>query len=157
MLAQMRELAVQSIMATGPQPLRRISAIALLWAQIQFYGQFHMMHPFGIAQQHVQLAQRLSAQTNRQVGRNHLDAGCLGHCKLPQTLVIQAQPSGCALGQPVLKGVAVLIEPQQKVRQPLRVAHPVAGGQWVALRPRRLAQHWRRKDDPRQIPHVWRA
>ena len=110
MLGQVRQLAVQSIMAAWPQPLRGVLAVTLLRPQIQLDRQFQVMHAVTISHQHVQLAQRVPRAADRQVGSDQLYPWRMLYRKLPQPLVIEAQAPGARLAQPVLQNAAVLIE-----------------------------------------------
>ena len=94
MLGQVREFAVQPIMAARPQPLRSVLAVAVLRAEVEFDRQFQVVHPIAVAQQHVQFAQRVPGTADRQVGGQQLHTRRLLHRKLPQALVVQAQAPG---------------------------------------------------------------
>ncbi len=153
MFGQMRQFAVQPIMATGAQPLRRIAAVTSLWAEVKLDRQFQMMHAIAVTQQHVQFAKGMSFAADRQVGGDQVDSGGMLHRKLPQPLVIQAQPPRACLRQPLQQAVTVTVELTQPVFEALRVPHPVAACQRMALRPRRDGEHRRGEDHPRQIPH----
>ncbi|MOA09699.1 hypothetical protein D3C78_1295510 [compost metagenome] len=154
MLAQVFQFAIQSVMATGPQPERGVMAVASLGAEVELDRQLQVMHAVAVTQQHVQLAQCMPFATDRQVGRQQFDPGGMPHGKLPQAFVIQPQSPGAGLGQPILQCVAVLVELMQPMLQLLRGAYPVAAGQRMTLRPWRRTEHGRCEDDPRQIAHL---
>ncbi|CEL28890.1 hypothetical protein SRM1_02238 [Pseudomonas fluorescens] len=154
MFGQVRQFTIQSIMATRPQPLRRILAVAVLRAEVEFDRQFQVMHAVAITQQHVQLAKGVPLAADRQIGRDQLNAWRVLHGKLPQSLVVQTQAPRACLGQPVLQTAAVVIELTQPLLQSPRIADPVAARQRMALRPRRGREHRRGEDHPRQIAHV---
>ena len=153
MLAQVRQFAVQPIVATRAEPLRSVVPVAILRAEIQFDRQFQVMHAIAIAQQHVQLAQGVTFAADRHIGGNQLDTRRMLHGELPETLIVQAQASGTCLGQPVQQTVTVSIQFSQPAFEVFRGLHPVAAGQRMTLRPRRGAEHRRGEDDPRQVAH----
>ncbi len=148
---QVRQLAVQAVMAAGAQPLGAVLAIAGLGAQVQLDRQFQVVHAVTVAQQHVQFAQGVAAAADRQVGRQQLDPGGVADGKLPEAFVIQAQAPGRALGQPLAQCAAVQVLAAQPVGQQLRRLDPVAAGERVALWPGRVAEHRRREDDPGEV------
>lgn len=94
MLGKMRQLAVQSVMAARPQPLRRVLAITRLRPEIELDCQFQVMHAIAVAQQHVQLTQGMPGAADRQVGGEQLHARRMLHGELPKSLVVQAQAAG---------------------------------------------------------------
>lgn len=152
-LAQVRQFAVQPIVATRTEPLRGILSVAVLRAEVQLDRQFQVMHAVAIAQQHVQLAQGVTLATDRHVGGNQLDPRRMLHGELPESLIIKAQAAGTGLGQPVQQAVTVPVEFSQPVFQLFRGLHPVAAGQRMTLWPGRGAEHRRGEDDPRQVAH----
>ncbi|MNT51549.1 hypothetical protein D3C72_1885190 [compost metagenome] len=83
MLAQVFQFAIQSVMATGPQPERGVMAVASLGAEVELDRQLQVMHAVAVTQQHVQLAQCVPFATDRQVGRQQFDPGGMPHGKLP--------------------------------------------------------------------------
>lgn len=154
MLGQMRQLAVQSVMTARPQPLCGVLAITVLWPQIQLDRQFQVVHAIAVAQQHVQLAEGVTGTADGQVGGQQLHARRMLHRKLPQAFVIQTQATRARQAQPLLQGAAVPVQLAQPAFQQMRRLHPVAAGQRVALRPRRLREHRRGEHDPRQVAHL---
>lgn len=146
---QMGQLAVQAVVAAGAHPVRRV--VALAGAQIELHRQLQMVHAVLVAQQQVQLAERASAQADRQVAGQQLDAGCRLQGKLPESLVVEAQAADRAVGQPAEQGGGLLVEAAQPVGQPSRLTRPAAAGQRMALRPFGIRQQRRRQQGPGQI------
>ena len=154
MLAQVRQLAIQPVVTARAQPLRRVAAVAVLRAEIQLYRQLYVMHAVTVAQQHIQFAQCLTVQADRQVGGDDLHARRVLHCELPESFVITPQTARGGLRDPVLQLPAVLIQFTEEIGQSLWRLDPVAPGQWMALRPRRGIKHGRRQNDPRKVAHL---
>ncbi len=153
-LAHVGQLDIQPIMAAGAEPACGIFPRALLRSQVELDRQFQMMHAVTVAQQHIEFAQGMTVATDRHVGADQFDSRCLAHRELPEPFVVQPEPTRGCQGQPVLQGAAVAIQLPQPVFQLLRRLDPVAAGQWMALRPRRIEQHRRRENDPGQIAHL---
>ena len=93
-LGQVRQLAVQSIMAARAQPLRGVLAVAGLRAQVEFDRQLQVVHAIAVTQQHVQLAQGMPGAADRQVGGEQFHTRRMSHGELPQAFVVQAQATG---------------------------------------------------------------
>ena len=79
----MLELTIKPVVASRAQPVGRQAGIALLRPQIKLDRQLKVMGSFAVAQQHVQLAQRVSAHPNWQIGSDQLHTRCVLYCKLP--------------------------------------------------------------------------
>ncbi|MCY1518378.1 hypothetical protein D9M68_530980 [compost metagenome] len=142
-LAEVFQLAVEAVVAARAYPFRGIAAIAMARAEVELDRQFQVMHPFGVAQQQVELAQGLPGDADRQVGRQQFHARCLAQGELPEPLVIESEAAVGGLRQPLVEGFGMLVQLAQPVGQAAGVAGPAAGTEGVALAPGRLAEQRR--------------
>ncbi|MNE79145.1 hypothetical protein D3C80_1756090 [compost metagenome] len=83
MFGQVRQLAVQTVVATGAEPMGRVQAVAVLRAQVELDGQFQVVHTVAVAQQHVQFAQGMPFLADGQVGGDQFHARRLFQGELP--------------------------------------------------------------------------
>ncbi len=152
-LAQVRQLAIQAIMAAGAEPVLRFLATALLRSEVELDRQFQVMHAIAVTQQHIEFAEGVAVTADRQVGADQFDPRGMAYGELPEPLVVQPQPARGGLGQPVLQGLRIMVQLPQPAFQLLRCLHPVAAGQRMALWPGCIDEHRRRENDPGQVAH----
>ena len=139
-------------MAAGADPAIELARIGIQ-AEVELHRQLEVMEAIGVAQQQVQFAEGVTLAADRNVRGEQLDTGGMRECVLPEALVIEAEPSRAAAGEPGFERLGSIVMADEPVDQALGPVVPAAASQRMALAARRFAKQGRRQQCPGEVAH----